>query len=181
MIRKGNTAEVFEYGAEKVCKLFWEGYPREYVELEYKNAKQVFSLKLAVPQPFEIIQVGNRNGIVYEKIEGKTLLESVSENEIESSKMLEEFVRLHGELLSKHTQNVLSYKTFLTAMVKDKVREQELLTNKIHALPEGDCLLHGDFHPNNVMVKSDKTLVIIDLMNVCYGPALYDIARTFFC
>ena len=27
---------------------------------------------------------------------------------------------------------------------------------------------------------SDGVPVVIDFMNVCYGPALYDIARTFF-
>ena len=46
-IGKGNTAEVFKYGEDKVCKLFYEGYPPEYVELEYKNAREVFKLKLA--------------------------------------------------------------------------------------------------------------------------------------
>ena len=65
-------------------------------------------------------------------------------------------------------------------MVKNKTAENPLLIQKILALPEGDCLLHGDFHPGNVLVKPDNTRVIIDFMNVCHGPALYDIARTFF-
>ena len=52
---------------------------------------------------------------------------------------------------------------------------------EIYALPDDDCILHGDFHPNNVLIRlSDGVPVVIDFMNVCYGPALYDIARTFF-
>ncbi len=47
-------------------------------------------------------------------------------------------------------------------------------------LPDGDCLLHGDFHPGNILVMPDKTPVVIDFMNVCCGSALYDIARTYF-
>lgn len=180
MVGKGNTAEVFEYGDKKVCKLFNEGYPKEYVELEYKNAKEVFSLKLNVPEPFEVIEVEKRTGIVYEKIEGKSLLELMVENEEDCDRILDEFVKLHSELLSQHTQSVLSYKDFLVAMVKNKEAENQLLINKILSLPDGDCLIHGDFHPDNVMVKPDSTLVIIDFMNVCHGPALYDIARTFF-
>ena len=41
MVGVGNTAEVFDYGDDKVCKLFYEGYPKEAVEREYRNAKEV--------------------------------------------------------------------------------------------------------------------------------------------
>lgn len=51
---------------------------------------------------------------------------------------------------------------------------------KIKSLPEDDCLLHGDFHSNNILITPDGTPVIIDFMNVCYGPSSYDIARTYF-
>lgn len=46
-------------------------------------------------------------------------------------------------------------------------------------MPDDDCLLHGDFHPNNILVMPNGTPVIIDFMNVCHGPALYDVARTY--
>lgn len=36
MIGVGNTAEVFEYGEGKVCKLFFPGYPKDAVEREYR-------------------------------------------------------------------------------------------------------------------------------------------------
>lgn len=53
------------------------------------------------------------------------------------------------------------------------------LIKEINALPDGDCICHGDFHPYNILIKSDGTPFILDFMNVCYGPFLYDIARTF--
>lgn len=55
----------------------------------------------------------------------------------------------------------------------------ELIT-KIDALENGDCLLHGDFHPANIMVDRDNQLILIDMMNICKGPAIYDVARTYF-
>ena len=39
---------------------------------------------------------------------------------------------------------------------------------------------HGDFHPGNILLTPDHRAVVIDFMNVCRGPALYDIARTYF-
>ncbi|HIZ55322.1 MAG TPA: phosphotransferase [Firmicutes bacterium] len=102
-------------------------------------------------------------------IEGKTPLE----------KFLNMFVNLQLDILAHYSKNVPPYKESLIAMLKNKKINNQTILNTIKALPEDDCLLHGDFHPNNI-VMSDETPVIIDFMNVCYGPALYDIARTYF-
>lgn len=51
---------------------------------------------------------------------------------------------------------------------------------KINELEEGNCLLHGDFHPANIMVDEKGQLILIDMMNICKGPAIYDVARTYF-
>ena len=51
---------------------------------------------------------------------------------------------------------------------------------KINALADGDCFIHGDFHLENVMLDPNDQLVLIDMMNVCKGTELYDVARTYF-
>lgn len=180
LLGKGNTAEVFEYSDGKVCKLFFEGYPCEYVELEFLNAKEMFHKKIRVPEPFQIVTIENRKGIIYEKIEGKTLLNIMAENEQSLNDFFDILVKLHRDIISHHSKNVLSYKEYLTAMLKSKNTDSQIIFEKVNALPDGDCLLHGDFHPDNVLVMPDGTPVVIDFMNVCYGPALYDIARTYF-
>lgn len=180
MIGKGNTAEVFEYENERVCKLFFEGYPCEYVELEFQNAKEMYKNKIRVPKPFQIVMIENRTGIVYEKIEGKTLLNVMTENVEKVDEFLGMFASLHLHIISQHSKNVLSYKEYLAAMLKNKNLNNQMIFDKINALPDGDCLLHGDFHPNNILVTPDGVPVVIDFMNVCYGPSLYDIARTYF-
>lgn len=67
LLGKGNTAEVFEYKNGKVCKLFFEGYPHEYVGLEFKNAKEMYRNEIRVPKPFQIVMIENREGIKSEK------------------------------------------------------------------------------------------------------------------
>lgn len=62
---KGNTAEVFEYGEGKVCKLFHEAYPKEYVKLEFQNAQIMNKMPLPVPKVYEITERDNRTGIIY--------------------------------------------------------------------------------------------------------------------
>ena len=53
------------------------------------------------------------------------------------------------------------------------------MLEEINALPQGNMLLHGDFHPGNVLISTEHRPIVIDFMNVCSGPALYDIARTY--
>jgi aminoglycoside phosphotransferase (APT) family kinase protein len=44
-------------------------------------------------------------------------------------------------------------------------------------LPEGDRLLHGDFHPGNVL-EGDGSEAVIDWHNATVGPPAADVART---
>lgn len=179
-IGQGNTAEVFEYGTDRVCKLFIEGYPMAAVEKEYQNACELFQRNVSVPKPYALMKANNRNGIVYEKIEGQTMYRLYKDGIWSAQTLLEEFTKLHQRLLQCHGTNGISYKTFLTTLITEDTPKSAELWKSILTLPEGDCILHGDFHPDNILVKPDGTAVVIDFMNVCYGPALYDVARTCF-
>lgn len=183
LLGKGNTAEVWEYETGKVCKLFFEGYPHEYIRLEFENAKEMYKnkYKINIPKPFQIVTIGKRQGIVYEKIEGKTLLNIIMTERKETlDERLNMFAALHLDILTLHSRNVLSYKEYLIAMLKGKKATDQMIFYKIMTAPDDDCLLHGDFHPGNILVTPDGTPAVIDFMNVCRGPALYDIARTYF-
>ncbi len=183
MVGVGNTAEVFDYGDGKVCKLFYEGYPKEVAEREFRNAKEVERLGFPVPKVFEMVESEGRTGIVYEKIIGKSMLECILENPDRAGFYLEEFVRLQKKWLkesSVQAASVLSYKEYLQMLLNGAGQEAEAsLLEEINALPQGNMLLHGDFHPGNVLISADHRAVVIDFMNACRGPVLYDIARTY--
>jgi len=183
MVGVGNTAEVFDYGDGKVCKLFYQGYPKEVVEREYRNAKEVERLGLPVPKVFELVESEGRTGIVYEKITGKSMLECIFEKPNEAEAYLEQFVRLQqtwSQNESECSDSMQSYKDYLKLLLKGTEQEGEMsLCEEINALPEGGFLLHGDFHPGNIMITPERRFVVIDFMNVCRGPASYDIARTY--
>lgn len=120
--------------------------------------------------------MNERLGIVYDKLEGDTLLDLLLGG-TDVAQMMLKFANVHKAVLSQHVENVLSYKEFLRCCVSNG-RNKEVL-NQIQSLPEGNCLCHGDFHPGNVWVSSNGEWFVIDFMNVCCGPWQYDVARSY--
>lgn len=55
--------------------------------------------------------------------------------------------------------------------------EKEKLNKYIDALPDGSTLCNFDFHPDNIILRDGKE-VVIDLMTACVGDCLSDVART---
>ncbi|WP_406242557.1 aminoglycoside phosphotransferase family protein [Tissierella carlieri] len=182
IIGRGNTATVYELEEDKVLKLFNQGYPKESVEKEFNNARTISNMDFVKPKAYEIIFSEDRIGIVYDKIEGESLLDWVMRTgDVQSCAVY--MANLHKEILQNNISNVPSYKEFLKynivkALSGNPNKQKEAL-DMLDKLKDGNTLCHGDFHPGNIFI-SDGQAMVIDFMNVCHGDFLYDIARTVF-
>ena len=176
LIAQGNTAEIYEYGENLICKLFYPRYPKDYIKHEFYNATVAWKLGIRTPKAHRIIADNGREGIVYDRIIGEVLQHKFSEaSAIRFSTWMDRFVELHKQLLQYRVNDVMSYKDFLKMFATDKDT-----IAKIELLAEDNCFIHGDFHLGNVILDESENLVLIDMMNICKGPALYDVARTYF-
>ncbi len=175
-IATGNTAEVFDYGEDKILKLFKAGYPVENIRREFSNSSLVNKSGIPSPKVYEIIFEAEygRTGIVYEKISGKDLLQEVMSN-IQNNEYVEKQIGIlaavHRDFLSRTSGDCISYKDYLDYFGCPDVND----------LPDGDFLCHGDFHFGNLLRSSedDEKIFVIDFMNLCHGPKEYDIARAY--
>ncbi|HKL79557.1 MAG TPA: phosphotransferase [Mobilitalea sp.] len=182
LIGKGNTAEVYEWGQDQVIKLFKEGYPSDAVEKEYRNALAVAQFNFDKPGVYARAEWEGRAGIIYEKLQGMTLLEWImktGEAEVCGEILAEE----HSKILSNKVEGVKAHKDILRYNINQAHELEESLREKIlealDKLPDGDNLCHGDFHPGNIILHKDRR-IIIDWMNVCSGHPYSDIARTIY-
>lgn len=179
IIGKGNTADIIEYEDNKVCKLFVNGYPQDAIAREIHNASVMKMYPLPVPACYGSVELEQRVGILYDRVYGSTLLEELfTTNDVDD--VVTNLVLLHKKILGCHTNEVMSYKDFLSNCIAGKSVDSEEIVREISELPNGNYLCHGDYHPGNVMVNKDGTLTIIDFMNVCSGPWEYDVARTYY-
>lgn len=171
LIAKGNTAEVFEYGEDKVLKLFKPGYPVEQIQREFNNTVIMNRICVHTPKAFEIVEHAGRHGIVFQKIVGVDLLSEYLKNPSDekiASVIMTDLSDIQKKVLLEKTEEGISYKIYLEWFGYDASN-----------LPDGNFICHGDLHPGNIIRTKDGELCLIDFMNVCRGPKEYDVARTY--
>jgi len=168
-IGTGRTAEVFLTADGRALKLFYEGYPESGVEYELRNALWAQEAGLPVPHCFGRCDTDGRLGILYECVTGESLLGYLLRTgDVQGTVSI--MVKLHKQMLEKHLPQAMDIRQWLQRETGGDL--------DINALPDGDTLLHGDFHPDNIQIDGDKVW-ILDWMNLCRGDKLYDIARTY--
>jgi len=182
IIGVGNTATVYEWEEGKVLKLFYEGYSKEAVEREFDNAKAIENMDFSKSKAYEIIFCEERMGIIYDKVEGESLLNWVMKTgDVQECAIY--MAKLHKEILKNRISNVPNYKDFFKCNIVNapsaNSKKREEVLQMLDKLLDGNTLCHGDFHPGNILISDGHTMVI-DFMNVCHGDFLYDVARTVF-
>jgi uncharacterized protein (TIGR02172 family) len=180
IIGTGNTACVYDWKKGKVLKLFNQGYPDDAIEKEYHNAMAIRNMDFLKPIAYEIISYEERRGIIYDRVDGESLLDWVMKsNDLQECSI--HMANLHKAIGRNNISDVPDYKDFLKHHIPNTLTldKQKEILQMIDKLPNGNSLCHGDFHPGNIMI-SGGSAYIIDFMNICHGDFLYDIARTVF-
>ncbi|ULO09883.1 phosphotransferase [Paenibacillus sp. 19GGS1-52] len=180
LIGIGNTAEVFAVGDGKVVKLFNFGYPLDNVCKEFDNSKLLHGLNIPTVKSYEMVTYEGRNGILYDRIDGMSMLDILLNTE-DFEKYANTLARLHKQMLACKLRGAVSLKSILKRNIEYtdhlSMPNKSKLINMLDTLPDGDCFCHGDFHFGNVIIEQEQNY-IIDYMNVCHGHEYGDIART---
>lgn len=74
---------------------------------------------------------------------------------------IEMFTNLHKNWLLQTMEGPVPYTEWLLHLLGEKSFNGNL-ADKIKNLPSGSNLCHGDFHPYNIIITSEKKAVIID-------------------
>ncbi|MFD0698095.1 phosphotransferase family protein [Paenibacillus sp. GCM10027628] len=185
-IGEGRTAEIFAHSHDKVLKLYRLGIPKDAIIYEFEINKRVASLGIPVPEVYGLIESEGRVGIIFQYIEGNSLLQKIVQNPFELNYYTKLLAEMHSQIhkheintddVGKHfrkQKEVLAVNIHHAApLSKD---EKNAIIHYLEKLPNGNYLCHGDFHPDNVMVGEEKW--IIDWMTGMIGNPAGDIART---
>lgn len=181
IIGEGRTAEVIEYGEGRILKLYRDGIPGQHVDIEYQLSKLVYEQGVTTPQPYERVQIEGKQGIVYQRIAGPTLLQLMNRKPWLNFSCFKRMAELHFSLHQLDgigeagRQKRMLERNITAAPILNEAEKSQILA-QLALLPEGKKLCHGDFHPDNILM--DDKLWVIDWMTGVSGNPAADVARS---
>jgi Ser/Thr protein kinase RdoA (MazF antagonist) len=180
-IAQGRTAEVYPWEDGHVLKLYRDWCPREWVHYEARIARAICEAGIPSPAAGDIIEIDGRQGIVYVRVEGISMLQDMNARPWTLLKHARSLADLHVKIHRQAIPGLPSYKDHLQYAVSTTEHLESGLKNKVlgllQSLPAESSICHGDYHPGNVLLTK-RGPVVIDWMTACSGSPWTDVART---
>lgn len=181
-IGEGRTAEIYAWGEQQVLKLFHAHIPEDWIFYEGRVARLACEAGVNAPAVSpDIVEVDSRKGLVYERVNGVSMLRRLTEQPWLIGRMARLMAELHAEMHRAASTELPSQTERLRRDIQNAPHLAQAAKAKIitylDALPAGNTVCHGDFHPDNIVLTANGA-VILDWMNAARGNPLGDVART---
>ncbi len=180
LLANGATAEVYAWGVGHVLKLFLEHTPWHANEIAATQVAHKASLP--VPQVIDgLIEVDQREGIIFERIDGPTMTEYLQDHSDEAECCARQAAELYARIHSTKAPELPPLVEVLAWSIQqaDPLEEgtRKAVQDVLNGLPAGGALCHNDFYPNNIIV-SPQGPIVIDWAIGTRGNPWADYART---
>lgn len=200
-IGEGACAEIFEWDdgegdGGKVIKLARRHLDRQAMLEEFHHNQVAWNLGLPVPRAFDLIEVGGRAGILYERVYGESAMDRLIHDVLAASggrceggfqgrslpRLFDDFRRF-ARVLSRIHAHSAEHLPLQREKIKENLRrvdaltsdEKAMVTRILDSLPEKRQLCHGDPNPGNLMFCGDD-VTVIDWMDASLGAPEGDVA-----
>jgi Phosphotransferase enzyme family len=181
LLAAGNVAEVFEWGS-RVVKLYRSPARKPTAFGEAAIHAAVEAMPLPVPAVWGVFEVGGRWGIVFDRVTERSFAERMREDPSVIPECLQALARLHARIHGQRARQLGSLKSRLatniagTGLLDEQLKQ--ILLARLAAMPDGNRLCHGDFHPINVLGQNSLPMVI-DWPDACCGDPAADVCRSY--
>lgn len=180
------SSEIFNWEDDKLLKLFRPEVDHELIINEEINTRETFNSGVSKVECFGRVKVDEREGIIIRRVPGKTLISLAGSKPLTAFAVHELMADLQIAMHCAHNDKIRNYKQFVIDALDSEpmsflsAEEKAICTDKLEALPDGDSILHLDFHPDNIMSDGKYDTTIIDWMTAASGAPAADVAATLF-
>ena len=194
LLGSGSGSDVYEYGDDKVCKLYKNSIGS--IDYEYRKTIDAYNNGLPAPRIYEIIEYDGRNGIIMDRINGTPYIKilfnhiaeshkkGMSDSEIFNAPVNLEIIYSTAKVLNTLHQTKCNLSESAAESLKTSCKynryitqeEKEIVNTLIDNLPVGDSVCHGDPNPGNIIMQNNQ-IFLIDWNNCVKGSPLYDLTE----
>ena len=180
IIGKGGHGTVYRLNGDTILKMYAETEPLAEIEREIEYARNAFVAGIPTAIAFDVVKCGNCYGSVFELINADTLGNLLAANPDKYDEYSKKYIELVNTLHTTEadTSRLSNIKGLYNQWADEMAElltadEIGILHEIINSVPDRNTFVHGDIHPQNVMVQ-DGELVFIDMANITYGHPVFD-------
>lgn len=182
VVARGTRSSIHAYGPGAVIKVPHSSTPTDWILAEAGYTEAVRAVGAPVPRLLGIARIDGRPASVWERIEGASMWQHISEQPERSGELGELLADIQLGLFallpplalpSQRDRLVSKIRTSATTFEPSLARALDIVPPLVAPL----CLCHGDLHPSNVIL-SDQGPVIVDWFDASRGDPVADVART---
>jgi thiamine kinase-like enzyme len=174
LISAGHCAEVFSYDSDHILKLYYPWLGEQQAVREAELTRFAYESGAPAPRIKNIIQQGNRTGLVIEHLKGPTLTELSAAKPWKIHYYASVFARLHVQIHQLPAIGIPRQRMTMRTLVSQsraRLGEQvEKIHKKLDELPDEYFLCHNDLHQENIIFTSRGPVVIDWAEALCGHP-----------
>jgi aminoglycoside phosphotransferase (APT) family kinase protein len=177
----GRTAQVLADSEGAVVKLFFDWVPIHLIDAEEHATAAAGAANAPAPRLLGRVERGSRAGLVLERVDGPSMLAELSAHPAQLLSLATRLGRLQADIHACAGVELPALRERLRSRIESAAqlssRAREWALARLDTLPDGDDLLHGDLHPDNVILAT-RGAIAIDWMNAARGDRAADAAQT---
>lgn len=183
MIGSGGYGKVYRIDDETIVKVYSPSITLDFVERERDVSQKAFLMGVPTAISFDVVQVGDAYGVVYEMIDAKTTAQVIDADPSRIGEVATKSALLLKELhqivpgpnagLPDCKEHFIEWIDSLEEFLTEE--ETDTLKGFIRSIPDRDTFLHGDFNAKNIMDTKGE-LLLIDIGDASIGHPIFDVA-----
>lgn len=185
-IGKGAHGSVYQLSDDSVVKVYFDNRSLESIEKERLNGRSAFVSGISCPITFDIVSTEKGYGIVMELAGSMPLGSYVQKHPEDLAECAEKFADIYIQMNSTLADTVQfssvkeNYReTIARASKYFRKKEIDTLLEILDSIPDKYTFVHGDIHPQNVIINDKKELFYIDMADLSYGSCIFDLGSSF--
>ncbi|MAD43429.1 MAG: phosphotransferase [Oceanospirillaceae bacterium] len=179
------SAEIYHWQSGQIVKLFRADFCRNSARQEHINADEAHRQGATHIECLGEVTIEGRTGIIMKRLDGTTLTAAADRNPLNIIAVPRTLARLHAKVHDTQTQVMQDIRLMIRdyldhpALAFLSAEERARAASYLQTLPDGDSILHMDFHTENILVNR-QTETVIDWATAARGHAGADMAMTWF-